>query len=107
MLSSLGFNLLVLMFFPPVGILSVWLFTEIEVKYKLILTILVVLIMLVKKVSNDIFTILMLIFFPPMGLLSMWILTKWGTFIKVVLTIFMSTYVIMIFNQIMQLINLN
>ncbi len=43
MLSSLGFNLLVLMFFPPVGILSVWLFTEIEVKYKLILTILVVL----------------------------------------------------------------
>ncbi len=63
--------------------------------------------MLVKKVSNDIFTILMLIFFPPMGLLSMWILTKWGTFIKVVLTIFMSTYVIMIFNQIMQLINLN
>ncbi len=106
MLSSLGFNLLVLMFFPPVGILSVWLFTDIELKYKIILTILVILIMLVKKVSNDVFTILMLIFFPPMGLLAMWILTKWSTFIKVVLTILMSTYVIMIFNQVMQLINL-
>ncbi len=104
MLSSLGFNLLVLMFFPPVGILSIWAFTDIKVEYKVILTILVILIMLVKKVSNDIFTILMLIFFPPMGLLSMWILTKWNTFIKVVLTILMSTYVIMIFNQITQLI---
>ncbi len=107
MLSSLGFNLLVLMFFPPVGILSVWLFTDLELKYKVILTILVILIMLVKKVSNDVFTILMLIFFPPMGLLSMWILTKWNTFIKIVLTILMSTYVIMIFNQISQLINLH
>ncbi len=105
MLSSIGFNLIVLMFFPPVGLLSIWVFTDIEVKYKIILTILVVLIMLVKKVSNDVFTILMLIFFPPMGLLSMWILTKWNTFIKVVLTILMSTYVIMIFNQITQLIN--
>ncbi len=107
MLSSLGFNLIVLMFFPPVGLLSTWIFTDIDVKYKIILTILVVLIMLVKKVSNDIFTILMLIFFPPMGLLSMWVLTKWSKFVKIVLTIFMSAYVIMIFEQISQLIKIH
>lgn len=81
-----------------------WLFTDVDILIKTIISVIVLFIMLIKPKSNDIFTVLMLIFFPPMGLISMWVLTKWSKILKIILTIMMSTYFYVILEVIINFI---